>query len=410
MPGARVVQHSKGGSRVARGVAAAAVLALGAYAASQSFAVAVRQPATNLALRLAPNNAAILALQAEQIANGTASPAQWDQAAQLARRALRRDPLQPSAAVTLGIVAGLHKHTQASQRAFTYSLEISRRNLKAHLWAIEYAVEQGRIPEALRHYDAALKTSKQAPEILFPVLANAVASDDVRDALLPVMLKRPVWALPFSNFVAISANDPRSAPLLLGDLRSRGFMLPVGAEASMLGALASRKSYAVARDYLSKVYPQFSSRDVRYPSFAGNPPTPSPFDWNLQNDDGLNSDIQRDKAGGTLSFTAVGGASGPLLRQLLLLPPGIYEIGSRLKRLDPSEASLSWLVQCVDGTELARLPVKQSDKLILPNGKFAVRSDCPAQLLALAVNPSDSPTEVSGEMAMVKIRTLAPNY
>src|SRR3546814_1290750 len=60
------------------------------------------------------------------------------------------------------------------ERLLAYSQKLSRRDLRTQLMAIELAVAQGDISGALRHYDIALRTKKNAPELLFPVLTSAL--------------------------------------------------------------------------------------------------------------------------------------------------------------------------------------------------------------------------------------------
>lgn len=392
---------------------ATAAMAVGLYAGSQSFALAVRHSATDLALRLAPGDARILAVRAETGADNAGDAKQWTKAAVPARAALLRDPLLPSAAATLGFQAGLRGDDAAARRAFAYSQSISRRDLKTHLWAIEFMVAKGDIGGALRHYDLALRTSRQAPDILFPVLAGAVTDAEVRRALVPVLLAQPVWARPFVNHVAMSSPDRGATTALFSQLRARGFPFPDGAEASLLGALVSDRNYVAARAYLTAGQ-QDAKRDAaartsRHPRFAGNPNTPSPFDWNLQNDVGVDTSIQQGDTGGIFAFSAVTGAGGPVLRQLHLLPPGRYEIVSRLTALEPAGALPVWTVQCVDGGGLARVPVSPDGGSRTPAvaGQFTVSADCPAQWLVFAVTPSDVVGGVVGEMDFAQIRPVA---
>jgi hypothetical protein len=387
-------------------VIAACVLVLGFYVASQALALAVRQSATDFSLRLAPRNALILAQKAESSVANTTSSTRWQNAATTARQALLRDPLLPSAASTLAFGAGLAGDDRLAQQAFTYSQALSRRDLKTHLWAIEYAVARGDVAGALRHYNFALLTSRQAPAILFPVLAGAVASQDVRRALVPLLLKRTEWAPSFINFVANSSSDHRSAAALFGELRDRDFIFPTGAEASLLGALVTNRDYGSARSYLDKGVEADVSKTSRDPHFASNFATPSPFDWNLQNDVGLTTSIQQGDRGGIFTFSTVAGAGGPLLRQLQLLRPGRYEVMSHLTVLHPADALPVWAVQCVDGPELARFAVGAKRAKPSVDGDFTVDATCPAQWLTLAVAPNDSAGGVTGELNFAQIRPI----
>jgi hypothetical protein len=284
---------------------------------------------------------------------------------------------------------------------------VSRRDLRTHLWAIEYAVSRDDVAGALRSYDVALRTSRRAPDILFPILATALSDETIRKAIISTILKLPAWAPSFINYVANTAPDHRAAATLFGALSSRGYRFPEGAEASLLGALASSRDYVTADRYLALKGGRASRQWSRHPSFAGNPATPSPFDWNAQNDVGVASSIQPDRQGEMFAFSSVPGAGGAALRQLQLLPPGRYEIVSRLSALNPVHAVPSWTIQCVDGPEVARLPLRPTPGgAPISNGRFTINAGCKAQWLTLMVTPNDAPGGVAGELSFAQIRPV----
>lgn len=393
-------------SAIGRWVLAAAVAILGVYAGNQSLALALRHSPAGL--WLAPGDARILSTQSEELVGDGNSPERWRKASSYATQAILRDPLSPSAAATLGFAAALRGDDGAAHRAFAYSQMVSRRDLKTHLWAIEFLVSRADVPATLKHYDLALRTSRQAKDILFPILAGAIVNAEVRSALLPRLLARPQWAGPFINYLAISSPDHRSASVLFATLLARGFTLPEGAQASLLGALVNDRDYATARAYLRQT--AYNNGELsRYPRFASNPATPGPFDWNPQNEVGLASSIQGNGDGAIFVFSTVAGAGGPVLRQLLLLPPGRYRMISRLTALTPSQPLPAWTVQCVDGPEVAKLllVVAKPDAAPSDNGNFAIGGDCPAQWLNLSIPPGEAASGLTGELDFAQVRPVA---
>src|SRR3546814_3599342 len=70
--------------------------------------------------------------------------------------------------------------------------------------AIELAVAQGDISGALRHYDIALRTKKNAPELLFPVLTSALPDPAIRTELVKTLGGQPKWAAGFIHHAARS--------------------------------------------------------------------------------------------------------------------------------------------------------------------------------------------------------------
>lgn len=394
----RPVSRARWAGRVA--VAISIVLA-GAYAASQSLALTVGASATDLASRLAPSDARILAFRAKALTEGTPGSGNWTEATRLARQALLRDPLSGSAATTIGLYAATRNDYSAAAAALAYAQRNTRRDLRTNLWAIEYSVIRNDIPGTLRNYDIALKTSSQAPDILFPVLGGAIADAPIRQALLSYLAKRPVWMVPFVRYVAEAAPDHKAGALLFADMRRRAIPLPGGAEASLLGSLVTDRDYATARSYLTATgVPVDRSR---HPTFDGNPVTASPFDWNVIDGAGVSAGIQHDDATAVFTFSADG---GPILRQLQLLPPGQYTVSSTLSLGEPAAAVPSWTVQCLDGPQLARLPLKHAaaDAKPVENGTFTVSDDCPAQWFTLVLPMADLAGEVEGEVRYAAIR------
>src|SRR5690606_1446045 len=104
----------------------------------------------------------------------------------LAREALRQDPTSVDALAVLGLQAELKNDAAQARKVFGYSRELSRRELRAQIWAIEESVRRGDIAEALHHYDMALRTSVRAQELLFPILAAALEEPSIRSALLQI--------------------------------------------------------------------------------------------------------------------------------------------------------------------------------------------------------------------------------
>ncbi|MDT9096849.1 hypothetical protein RSW32_26335, partial [Escherichia coli] len=76
--------------------------------------------------------------------------------------------------------AQLHGDVGAARRLFAYGQRLSRRDNSTQLWAIEDAVARNDIPDVLRHYDVALRTSPNLADILYPVLASASADPAIR--------------------------------------------------------------------------------------------------------------------------------------------------------------------------------------------------------------------------------------
>ena len=187
----------------------AAVLAVLSVKDALANVIAKVDPAT--AHRLSPDNALISAKQAKarfaigELATGESEPER------LAREALRRDPTVTDGLTVLGLGAQLREDPVLSQQIFSYSLQLSRRELQARIWAVEDAVDRGDIKTAIDNYDIALRTSKSAPDLFFPTLGSALSEPMVRKALLQKLAGQPVWEKRFVDHVASNSRDPDAA-------------------------------------------------------------------------------------------------------------------------------------------------------------------------------------------------------
>lgn len=356
---------------------------------------------------LAPDDARITALLAQRRAGADATRADRARADMLARRALRRDATAVDAVSTLGIDAQIRGDTASARRLFAYSQRLSRRDLQTQLWAIEDAVGRGDVARALRGYDVALRTSLRASDLLFPVLASAIAEPAVRDALVRTLADRPVWSPGFTDYVAGSDPDPRSTVALFRDLHRAGIIVSEHARAALIGSLITGRMLADAWSYYALLHPGADRRRSRDPAFAGSA-SPSPLDWVPTDDGTISTSIQRGERGGVLDVSVPPSIGGVLASQMQMLPPGDYRLQGRSANLDqPANSRPYWVLSCSDGHEFGRVVMPNS---VQDGGLFAGRltvpAGCPLQVLALVARPSDSVSGIAGQIERVELRPV----
>ena len=148
----------------------------------------------------------------------------------LAQRALLQDAMAVQAVTALGLQAQLRGDTAKARLLFDYANTLSRRDLQVQLWTIEDAIARGDIPRTLHEYDVALRTSKAAPDLLFPVLSGAISEGEVRRNLVKTLAKRPQWANDFVSYVANAGVDPKSVISLFVDLHRSRVTVPADDE------------------------------------------------------------------------------------------------------------------------------------------------------------------------------------
>lgn len=394
------------GARVALAVA---VAGLGYVSVAHSFAYMIRGSAPARAHALASWDGRMTALLSEQLSGPQASASDRRRADDLAKLALRQDPTAVAAVATLGIDAQVRGDTAAARRIFAYAEILSRRDLRTRLWAIEDAVGRNDIPGVLRNYDIALRTSRLAPDLLFPVLVTAIGEADVRSALVDTLSRRPPWGEQFITSVSSNGPDTRATADLFRMLHRRGVALPAGASAALVQRLLTENHADDAWQLYAAITPGVDRRMARDPGFTANPADPgaaSPFDWTPVTDSGISASIQRNESGGIFDFAVPSNLSGPVLRQVQLLPPGEYVLEGRSIGLEQANDALPyWTLICADGRELGRVTVPNSAHANGRfDGRFTVPASCAVQQLTLVTRASDALSGVTGQIDDVRLR------
>ena len=171
-------EASEGNGRRTRPVRLALALlavVLGFMSVRDSLANALAKADAARAHALAPGNGVISALYAQELFSSRPNTDPRSSAAQAARDALLDDATAADALTVLAFQAQLRGDREKADAIFRYSSQLSRRELRPRLWQIEAAVARGDIAGALRQYDIALRTSKEAGPLLYPTLGAAMA-------------------------------------------------------------------------------------------------------------------------------------------------------------------------------------------------------------------------------------------
>jgi hypothetical protein len=384
------------------GLAVAAAL-LGYLSVATTLAYSVVGSDPERAHLLAPWDGRITALLARSIASrADAKPVDRSAADQLARKALRQEPINIVAATTLALDAIARGDRSNLKTQLTYAESLSRRDLQTELLAVEQAVSEGNVSGALRHYDIALRTSREAPGLLFPILGAAIADPTVRVAMVRTLSRRPAWWGSFLDYVSGNGPDPRATASMMLALRRTHTPIPTSADATIISLLAQRDGIEPAWRYYAATRRDANVDRSRDPAFAINPTPPSLFDWIAINDGNVSVSIQP----GAVDFSTPAGISGLLLQQVEMLSPGTYRLQGVSAGIDqPSEALPYWALACRGGRELGRvvLPSSSSDHGLF-SGSFVVPPECSVQTLSLVARATDSVSGLSGRIERVALR------
>jgi hypothetical protein len=360
-----------------------------------------------LAHALAPRNGAVTAALAAQQFSERPSPDAKSPPARAADLAVLQDATAVEALTVLGFQAQLRGEEARSDQMFSLGAALSRRELRPQLWAVEEAVSRGDIAGALKHYDIALRTSADAQIMLFPILASALVEPKVRAALLPIMRSQPSWSASFLSHAADHGSDPRAVVSFFGEVRAAQLPLPLEevSRTNLVGGLIRAGRYDDAWRYYASFRPGADRSRSRDPNFTLASDARAPFDWMATQDPSLSASILQNEQGGVLDFAAPPSASGILLQQVQLLPPGTYRLSGQSADIDQPVRSLPyWLLSCEDGRELGRVVVPSSAQANGSfSGRFVVPQGCPVQTLSLVARPSDAISGVVGQIRSVQL-------
>lgn len=393
---------------ITRGAMALAAAVAGWFAVSNSLAQVVARRDAVRAYQLAPWDSRIAARLAATRFVGNDDADERAAAATLARYALEGDPTAVQSITTLGLHAAADGNVALSRKMFSYAQMLSRRDFTTQLWAIEDAVARGDIPDAISHYDIALRTSKTAPDVLYPVLAAAIDDPAIRTALLGRLHTKPVWFLNFINHVSLGDAAPQAAAALFVDLKRAGVDVPDPATAAVVNRLISANDMQAAWRYYADIRNIHNSSRSRDPNFISVLEAPSVFDWVPTDDQGVTASIQHGNTGGIFDYAASPGFAGVILQQQQVLPAGRYRIEGQATDISESDDALPyWVVTCSDGRELGRVDIPRAQngasRFI---GDVGVPSDCPAQTLALFARLSDRVGGTQGKINRILMQPM----
>ena len=353
-----------------------------------------------------PQNGKVTAADAEDIFTQHPVADESAPSIRLAQEALRQDPTAVKALAVLGLQAQLRNDTARANQIFAYSTQLSRRDLRTHIWAIEDAVTRGDISGALRHYDIALRTVPDAQPLLFPVLTTALIEPQIRSMVVRILAKNPIWGSNFVLYAATSGVDPEGAMKLFAEAEKAGLKIPPRQRASLVDALFNVGKTDEAWAAYVRLRTDAVRNQSRDPNFEliGNARTL--FDWRPGDDPALSAAILNSGKGrGLLDFSVPPSTGGVLVRQTEVLPQGTYRLEGRSRAIEqPSRSQPYWALTCQDGRELGRIPVPNSAQAhgaFL--GSFTVPKECTIQTLSLIAVSSDEISGVSGQIIRAQL-------
>jgi hypothetical protein len=268
----------------------------------------------------------------------------------LARRALRADPLESSALVTLGTAADARGETDAAGRLMALAASLSPRNGGAQMWLFSQRLREHDYAEAMARADVILRAQPDLADQLSPSLVALAAEPAARPALAAALAANPPWRGWYLGALARGADSPAVTYELLASIPGG---IGAGELSPYLNRIIRDGDYSLALLAWMHFLPPGQAATVPY-AFNGGfelPVSGLPFDWTFTRLAGASMDVVETGDGHALRVVF----SGRDLRfrnvaKLLVLPPGRYELRAKAKTEDlTTHDGLEWTVACADG-------------------------------------------------------------
>ncbi|MEG3163594.1 hypothetical protein U1701_03190 [Sphingomonas sp. PB2P19] len=315
-----------------------------------------------------------------------------DRAESLARRALQLDASQALAYSVLGMAMDV-KHDPRGRELILLSDRFSRRLLLSRIWLIEDAVNRGDIDTALRNYDIALRTSGEAPALLFPVLLNAAADPNITDKLAKLLRARPLWRDAFLAELT-QKGDPLVAYSVLR--AGVGSKIPESARQSLVARLVAANrpdlAYGLAAAGITPLH-----NDVAV-DLARSPGRLAPFGWSLSTTDMVDASQDID---GTFVAQTRSNTPQTAISRLVALAPGQYVMAAR-GEFRSGSGTARWTASCFGGNPLGAIPATGGSS----STGFSVPAGCAFQWLRLEVTASLDADHVEAVITSYRVAPL----
>lgn len=383
-------------------------IGLGIVAAGLALALTaatlMRRANPDMAARLMPIDGLALAYRAERLL-GQDPLHPSAEVAELAREALRRQPINPTALRVLGIVAITRGDERKGRALILQAERQSRRDGPTQFWLIEDAVQRGDVRVALIHYDIVLRNKPSSHTLLFPILLEALNDPAIRGALGRYFATDEIWAPQFASYAL--ANSKNLDALVALTVESGGLGNPRLAQEQAVGLIArliaERRFAAARRIYLTMpgasparlVDPALdvADLDARYGAIG----------WQTRAEADASSSLAKDEAGRlSLLLSANALTTANVATKLLYLQPGTYRLGITLSRFEGGDgAAVEAQIRCPGQTgDRAIWSQRASARTI--RGDVVLPPGCDAQYLDIVVSGGSS-----GSLLDATVRSVA---
>lgn len=310
------------------------------------------------ALSWRANSPLALALKAERLIGVQ----DYEAADDLARQALRRSSLRADALRTLALSASARGRADEALTLMSRAGRLNPRDDQTQGWLFERAMARGDYRRAVLHADALMRRSPQTQAPLSSALVSLLGDGEARTVLVERLSVDPPWRGPFLFVAARKGGDADTLALFQA---LKGTVSPVTDEeaTAFFNRLVGEAKYGQAKKYFDAFVsaPDREAALVYDGEFAGRP-GPAPLNWQAIPALGGSAGWTLDDGAplGSLRVSHDGfSSSSPLVRQLILLSPGFYQVAARARIDDPVVAGrFNLRITCANGSRLVSMTLR----------------------------------------------------
>lgn len=348
------------------GVVVLVWLGWSAIATTVAYGLAESDPES--ALSWQPGESTALVALADRELQSAVGGADISSSEELAKAALKSNPLEAQALRLLGLAAERQGDQTRAETLMRLAGQRSLRSTGVDAWLFDHEVAAGDLPQALDHADALLRGFPDFADAVFPVLINLTKNPRNISALVAKLGTNPPWRSSFLANLSATAPDPDLTRSVLSAIKATAAP-PTAAELqAYIDRLVKDKLFHHAYldwQYFFQIH--LNKNQYLYNGDFQNPLTQLPFDWLMPNVEGAQLAIESPdnaqarmldgsdaaQANHVLRVEFVNQrVSGALVSKLLVLPPGSYTFSAEVRAEDlQNERGVWWTIHCADGKQ-----------------------------------------------------------
>ena len=371
---------------VARVVIVLVVAGLLAFQVARTAMVAKPSVRTALGARLWPSHPAVLTdrTMAEIGARAAQGQSPAPETLRRVEEIARKAPLAAEPFLIKGALAQVEQRQEQAEGLFVAARSRNPRSVAARYFLAEHYLRTGRIALALGEIAALSRLFPEARAQFGPALAAFARMPGSQPQLRSFFRSSPEM----EPLVLLSlAEDARNTELIMALWAGRQGTGETGPEwqAKLLGKLIEGGQFAKAHATWRRVAGVNPDRAAVFNPGFREGPAPPPFNWRLA----TAGAVVEPAAGNRLQVIYYGREDTVLAEQLLVLPPGRYQLSMAISGSLGEGSEIAWTLTCVPRTEpVFRLSVDRTGRI---GGQFTVPGGCPAQRLQLTGSPGEFP-------------------